>query len=176
MFKRKNKLQFDRNILVKNAIKFLQKKDYTFVKRLGSGSFGDVIAIQKKGSEVMAAKIMHKSYTAQGELYLWPCLKHPNVLPLVDRLYNKNTDIFVMPLMHDSLYDVLDDADFRNSPKLLDMTIDWMRDMISGLEYMHGYGVCHMDLKADNIMISKNLRAVISDFSGIAETKEPLNR
>lgn len=176
MLRRKNNPESERDVLLNKAVKFLNKNKYTFVERLGSGSYGDVIAIQKKYSEVIAAKIMHKKYTSPGEIYLWPCLKHPNVLPLLEKMHHKDIDIFLMPAMFDSLYNVSKNPGFRNSSKLFERTIGWMKDMFTGLEYIHGYGVCHMDIKMDNILISSDLRAIISDFSGIAETKEPINR
>lgn len=124
-----------------------------------------------------AAKIIHKKkFTSPGECYLWTCLRHPNVLPLLDKFHYKEVDIFIMPLMTDSLYKVLRNPDFRNSPNLFEKTVDWIQDVTTGLEYMHGYGVCHLDLKVDNILISSELRAVICDFSGIAETKKPVKR
>lgn len=175
MFKIKN--EYDKDVIQEKSIKFLKKKNYTFVKEIGSGVYGNVIAIkQKKDSQIMAAKLIHKKLTSPGEFYLWPCLRHPNVLPLLNRMHCKDVDIFVMPLLSDSLYKVLKNQEFRNSPNLFEMTVGWMRDIMSGLEYIHGYGVCHMDLKVDNILISSEMRAVICDFSGISETKAPVNR
>lgn len=177
IFKRKNKCEYDRDYMQKQAKKFLKKKNYTFVKEIGSGGFGTVIAIQRKSdSKIIAAKVQHKTYTSPGELYLWPCLRHPNVLPLLDTMHYKNMDIFLMPLLSDCLYNVLSNPDFRNSPKLFEMTIIWMKDLMTALEYMHGYGACHLDVKPDNILITSDLRAVICDFSGIAETKAPVNK
>ena len=77
---------YDRNKIKNTAAKFFTKNDYMFVRELGSGSYGDVIAVKKATEEkVIAAKIIHKDHAAPGEIYLWPCFRHPNVLPLLKR-------------------------------------------------------------------------------------------
>lgn len=176
MYKKKHNLEYERTQLRKKAVKYLKTIGYTFIKNLGSGTYGDVIAFRNADSEMIAAKVQHKAYTAPGEMYLWPCLRHPNVLPLLGRMHHKILDIFVMPLMPYTLCDILKDSNFRNNTKLFEMTTGWMKDMVTGLEYLHAYGVCHMDIKEENILISSDLTAVIADFSGIAETKEPVRR
>lgn len=173
MYRKKNN---ERTELLAKAVRFLKNKGYTFIKGLGAGTYGDVIALRNKNSEMIAAKVQHKAYTAPGEIYLWPCLRHPNVLPLLGKMHHKDLDIFVMPLMPNTLCDVLKDANFRNNTRFFDMTIGWIKDMVTGLEYLHAYGVCHMDIKEENILISSDLTAVLADFSGIAETKEPIKR
>lgn len=183
MFKKKKKKEsfnlesYDREYIQEKAGKFLKMKGYVLLKDLGSGSYGDVIGIQKKSnSKIIAAKIMHRNITSPGEIYLWPCLRHPNVLPLLQRMHYKNVDIFLMPMLDNCLYDVLKDPKIRTSLELFQTTTGWLRDIMTGLEYLHEYGVCHLDLTVKNILISSDSKGVICDFSGIAETKQLVNR
>ena len=167
----------DRAKTRETAIKFFVKNNYTFVKVLGTGGFGDVVAVKKESDEkIIAAKIIHKSRTSPGEVYLWPCLRHPNVLPQQKRFCYKNIDIFFMPYYPASLFKVLQSPNFRYRPERFEMMVGFIKDLMTGLEYLHEYGVCHLDLKADNILITSEWRAVICDFSGIAETKQLVNR
>ena len=168
---------YDRAKIRETAAKYFTKNNYIFVEMLGSGSFGEVFAVKKTSDEkLVAAKIMHKHHTAPGEVYLWPCLRHPNVLPLQKRICYKNVDIFFMPHYPLSLFKALKSPKYRRSPEFFEMTLGWLKDMMTGLEYLHEYGVCHLDIKVDNILITSESRAVICDFCGIAETKQLVNR
>lgn len=51
-----------------------------------------------------------------------------------------------------------------------------MADVLSGLEYLHNAGVCHLDLKADNILLSESNSAVISDFGAMSRTDQPADK
>ena len=105
-------------------------------------------------------------------MYLWSCLRHSNVLPLPYVMHRDEVDIFLMPHLPGCLMNVLEDPRFCQSPTFFEMTTGWMRDTITGLEYLHEYGVCHLDVKADNILITSEFRAVLCDFSVLTETKE----
>ena len=81
---------FDSEKSKKKTIKFLKKKNYCFIEDIGSGAFGDVIAIKRKTErKLFAAKIVHKDYVSPGERYLWPCLKPPNILSLLRVIHIK---------------------------------------------------------------------------------------
>ena len=167
---------YDRDKIRETAAKYFLKNNYMFLKFLGAGAFGEVVAIKKESdAKIIAAKLMHKDYTSPGEVYLWPCLRHPNVLPLEKRICYKNTDIFLTPYHPTSLHRALKSPKFRQSPELFEITLGWIKGFMTGLEYLHEYGVCHWDLKADNILITSEGQAVICDFSGIAETKDFVN-
>lgn len=39
-----------------------------------------------------------------------------------------------------------------------------MRDSVMGLDYMHHMGICHRDIKPQNIMLDQNGIAKLGDF------------
>jgi BR serine/threonine kinase len=49
------------------------------------------------------------------------------------------------------------------------------RDLIYGVDYLHSRGICHRDLKAENILLDVNGRAKIADF-GFADIARVDNR
>ena len=52
---------------------------------------------------------------------------------------------------------------FRDS--LTDKLIrTYFRSLIDGLEYLHKQGVCHLDLKLENLLIGKDYQLKIADF------------
>ena len=78
---------------------------------------------------------------------------------------------FFMPHHSDNLCNILKKPAFRNNPNLFKMIIGWVRDLIAGVKNMHGYGVSHLDIKCDNILITSDLKAVLCDFSVLIESK-----
>ncbi|KXN83511.1 Mitogen-activated protein kinase kinase kinase 3 [Leucoagaricus sp. SymC.cos] len=48
-----------------------------------------------------------------------------------------------------------------------------LHDVISGLEYLHDFGIVHADLKAKNVLVSESKRAVLADF-GASRISEAL--
>lgn len=40
----------------------------------------------------------------------------------------------------------------------------YFKQLISGLRHMHSHGICHRDMKPDNILVDENFDLVIADF------------
>lgn len=47
-----------------------------------------------------------------------------------------------------------------------------MRQVLEGLQHIHGHGVVHRDLKPENILLDDNLNVKITDF-GFARKLAP---
>ena len=48
--------------------------------------------------------------------------------------------------------------------------------MFESLDYLHRVGVCHLDFKIDNLLITTEKAAVICDFSALDKTNKPTNK
>ena len=46
--------------------------------------------------------------------------------------------------------------------------MQWLRDVLKGLEFLNSHNVVHRDLKLDNLLTDKDGRVVISDFGKAA--------
>lgn len=44
--------------------------------------------------------------------------------------------------------------------------------VLSGLAYLHRLDLCHLDLRAENVLISFDDRAVVADFSGMCRAAD----
>lgn len=166
-FKTETPSQLNRSQIKIKAMEALGNK-YDFISVIGTGSFGDIIALwSKEKKNIVAAKVVDPQMTTKSELKLWPRLKHRNIVPVFKIKRRPNVVIFLMPHYTKTLMAALEEDSFRKCCESFIMITEWMTDIVSGLEYLHTLNICHLDLKADNIMITDQNTAVIGDFSSI---------
>lgn len=46
--------------------------------------------------------------------------------------------------------------------------MQWVRDLLRGLQFLHSHQVVHRDLKLDNLLLDESGRLIISDFGKAA--------
>ncbi|KAF5361876.1 hypothetical protein D9756_002592 [Leucocoprinus leucothites] len=96
------------------------------------------------------------------ELILWAHASHPNILPfcgvLLESVNNTQRICLVSPFMKN--------GNLHNyAPRLPQKSrLPLILDVINGLCYLHGLGIIHSDLKGENVLISNEGRAMITDF------------
>lgn len=148
--------------------------------RIGHGGFADVYrAVDKKQSKraptLVAVKILNDVASVdpeairrfRRELRLLEGLEHPNVVPILGHGETAEEGIwYAMPLAQGSLADAVEE--FADNPAAV---LDLMRQVGSGLIYVHGEGIFHRDLKPGNILRTGSGRWAISDF-GLAVEAE----
>lgn len=151
----------------KRVKKAVARVGFSCVGSLGSGSFGDVYLVEDENGKQSALKIVKPKLVCYGELYMWKELRHRNVLPL-----NNITDLpdipaysFIMPVVEMSYFKMIESPFFFESPRALAWNVTIFKGIIKGMEYLHENGYAHMDLKTNNILISKNKTAKICDFT-----------
>ncbi|KAG8987181.1 hypothetical protein FRB94_002101, partial [Tulasnella sp. JGI-2019a] len=140
---------------------------------IGRGGFGVVMRGKLSGyhSEV-AIKRLRSDETRDirvakrliREMKAWSGLEHPNILPLIGFYLSKGLDLalIVCPLQfHGNVKDYLQ----RVKPSILER-LTLALDILSAIEYLHSLDppVVHGDIKALNILISSERRAVLCDF------------
>ena len=126
--------------------------------------------IEKKSGQVMAVKIMRnddeeKLIAAQNEFEIQKNLKHPGIIEakyyFLDHI--RNTSYTVMELIDGKQ---IDEYVYSHGPcngnleslsKLFLEIIakEIIRQILDGVKYIHEQGVCHRDIKPDNIMLLK---------------------
>ena len=123
----------------------------------------------------MAGKIFKTSSTSQlqalanrvcGELILMTQLHHPNMVQCkgVCLLTDQTLPVLLMERMMSSLYAYL--LDPHNFNLLLERKVSILRDVASGLAYLHSLtpAIIHRDLTAKNVLLDSELTAKIADF------------
>lgn len=169
-----------RSDTVRSAIRILEsEKQFRNIKVLGRGTYGDVHLMYDPDREsAVAVKIVTSENIAESELMLWPKLKHPNIVKLLEVLTLSTLEvaIFVMPVQRITLNDVLYKRSFIRSYDALEKVKAWLYQILCGLEYLHSKELCHLDMKADNILISHTSVAMLCDFSFLNVATKPLER
>jgi len=141
------------------------------------GGFADIFKGRLRGQEIAVKmlKVYQKSDIEKllkefsSEAVTWRQLSHPNVLPfygVYQLARNPPRVCLVCPWMENGnlawfLADQVPDIDCV--PLSLDVAL--------GMEYLHGEGIIHGDLKAVNILVSPSRRACLSDF-GLATARD----
>lgn len=154
-------------------------------KLIGSGSFGKVYkavrAVKKKdaetpvdgaadpndniiakrnrefdpsGDRVVVKEITQVDAKVQREIEIMVPLNHPNVVKIHDHWIDnvRGKAYLVMEWAGEKeLFTVVADE----GPMLLDEIRDVMKQIFSGLEYLHKEGVAHRDIKLENIMVTE---------------------
>ena len=92
-------------------------------------------------------------------------LSHPNVVTLYDVVEAADGSFFIaMEYVHGrSLADLL----AEDGPPDFERAVDWVSQVAAALDYIHGMGLVHRDVKPANILITEGGRVKLTDF-GIA--------
>ena len=139
-------------------------EDLTLIKSVGKGSFGEVFLASKKGSqENFAVKKVSKSMVESpkvrkyfnNEIYILKQVNHPNIIKLHDTKQTLNNYYLVFDLCNGGgLSDCLEKYMKKyKKPFTEEIVQHLMRQIVSGLQYLHNNKILHRDIKLDNILV-----------------------
>lgn len=163
---------------------------FVLKKVIGGGSFSTVylakdnqIADTKNNnkSHYFACKIMHfkqtitkhKSSRFNREIKIHRLMHHPNVLQLIDIYQNsKYYYIFLEYCSNGDLFNYI-----YNNGKLTENEASFfMKQILTGLKYIHSLNVAHRDIKPENILLDSNYTVKICDFGSSKLINKKKNR
>ncbi|URE33641.1 hypothetical protein MUK42_34159 [Musa troglodytarum] len=133
---------------------------YMAERVVGTGSFGSLQAkCLETGETVAIKKVLQDKRYKNRELLLLRSMDHPNVIRLKNCFYSTSSrdDLFlnlVMEYVPESLYGVLRHFSNVNQRMPLIHVKLYTYQMFRGLAYIHTVpGVCHRDVKPQNILV-----------------------
>jgi hypothetical protein len=143
--------------------------NYLIRETIGTGASCRVqLAERVDTGECFALKIMQEAEGAAGgsagirrEAAIMRVLDHPHVVALVDAFEEGNAFYLVTEYgAHGDLYDFLRAR--KALPPALAMHL--FRQLIYGVEHLHQRGICHCDLKLENLFLDAGDALKIGDF------------
>lgn len=146
---------------------------YAADKVIGNGSFGVVYQAHtvETGECVAIKKVFQDKRYKNRELQIMKDLSHPNIVTLKHAFYTngeKTDEVFlnvVMEYLSDTVYRMMKyyTKVKLNFPQLLVKLYTYQ--IARGLIYLHEVGVCHRDIKPQNILVDARTHTVkICDF------------
>ncbi len=151
---------------------------YRLVKKLGSGGMSDVyLALPQSDldeSKARAIKVMREdenghefSRRFEREVLISSQLRHPHIVRVYSGGVHEGLHYLVMDRVEGKTLTGL----IRGQGLSVDQFLTWLDSLVEALDYAHGRGVVHRDLKPDNIMIENNGNLLLMDF-GLARNQE----
>ncbi|TNJ27193.1 Kinase, NEK [Giardia muris] len=152
--------------------------------RLGRGAFGTVFSAWSEEHRNCALKVVEYEEmertivdSLRREMRTIPSLEHPHVL-CYHRVHDdpdNGTAYLVMDWCSGTLLDEVRGRGERGEPFRDDEVWRCLREMASGLAYLHERGLVHRDLKPGNVLLSSDGGCVLGDF-GLARATENSSR
>ena len=148
---------------------------------IGDGSYATVVPLSFRGLKCAGKKLHTILYDNaspqekermierfQEECQLLSRVKHPNVVQFLGIHFEEGSDlpVLVMEFLHCTLSECLE----RYGVLQERVSLGILDDVATGLCYLHGHRppIVHRDLSANNVLLSSNMEAKISDL-GVAK-------
>jgi len=167
---------------------------YLLLEKLGQGSFGTVRKCKDiTTGKVFAMKILNKinlrsklRFTkkrdnsikrsnalddVQEEIAIMKSVRHPNVVNLVEVIDSADTLYLILEYMpfgsiakSSAFINKIEREDSDHKEHDREVLRLYMRDIVSGLAYLHSQRICHSDIKPENVLIGKDGVLKLGDF------------
>ncbi len=151
---------------------------YAILEKLGEGGMGVVYKAEDltlKRTVALKFLPVHLSRSQEDrarfvqEAQAASALNHPNILTIFEFDRSGEQYFIAMELVEgESLRQKLDDQRLNGTLLPLDRVLDYAQQIAEGLANAHDKGIIHRDIKADNLMITRDGRVKIMDF-GLAK-------
>ncbi|XP_062453732.1 death-associated protein kinase 2-like isoform X3 [Rhea pennata] len=135
---------------------------YELLEKLGSGHFGVVKRCQERSTGTFYAAKFLKTRKCRGsrlgldraqverEVSILRQLDHPNIMQLHDLFASKAEVVLILELIRGGeLFDFIAEKEVLSE----EAAVEFLVQILRGVEYMHARRIAHFDLKPENIML-----------------------
>lgn len=138
--------------------------NYTICETLASGSTSKVKRGLDANHEKIAIKIIPKTFKSpqevEKETRIHRSLTHPNILQFIDFYDDASNFYIVLSLAHYELMDFIE----LSVGVSHDLAHFYFAQLLSAVKYLHSRGICHRDIKIDNLLIDNKGNLLLADF------------
>jgi len=154
---------------------------YSDIKVIGKGTFGIVYRAKlcNSGDLVAIKKVFHDERFKNRELQMMRQLEHPNVLQLRYFFYSrgeryKSNELYLnmmLEYMPETLYSVAQCDGTKRIPLMDILYVKvYMYQLFRSLAYLHAVGICHRDIKPQNMLLDPQTHIIkLCDFGSAKE-------
>lgn len=141
---------------------YREGREYEQCRFLKQGSFGEVYSIKDKGTGfICAAKKVPLENFSTEEVGTWSALQSPQVVELFGVVREGPSIVLFMDLKPSSLGQLVEER--GRLPE--DLSLHYLQQVLGALHYLHRKRVLHLDIKADNVLLSEDGKdAFLCDF------------
>ena len=145
-------------------------RDYVFEEKIGEGGMGAVyrarhslldkpVAIKILSDHLLTSPEFEERFLREARAQAR--LHHPNIVQVTDFFQENGKYYLVMVLVEG---ESLEQRLTRDKPLPMDEALRISADVLAALDYAHGRGLIHRDVKTSNILLDKEGRAYLADF------------
>ena len=147
--------------------------DYQIAGILGAGGMGKVYKVRNVISDrIEAMKVLLPDLVTEPdladrflrEIKVQASLEHPNIAALHTAVRVENQLLMLMEFVEGTTLE----QKLKEGPLPVAQAVEYIRQVLSALEYAHGRGVIHRDIKPANMMLTPSGVVKLMDF-GIAK-------
>jgi len=142
-----------------------KKIQYTNCKVIGNGSFGVVFAarllnVPKEEEEIAIKKVLQDKRFKNRELQIMRLVGHPNVVELRSFFYSngdKKDEVYlnlVLEFVPETVYRASRHYVKLKQPMPILQVKLYMYQLLRSLAYIHSVGICHRDIKPQNLLLN----------------------
>uniref|UniRef100_A0A8C4XMM5 Protein kinase domain-containing protein n=1 Tax=Falco tinnunculus TaxID=100819 RepID=A0A8C4XMM5_FALTI len=137
---------------------------YELLEKLGSGHFGVVKRCQERSTGTFYAAKFVKTQRCRGsrrgleraqveqEVTILRQLNHPNIMRLHDLFASRAEVVLILELIRGGeLFDFIAEKEMLSEEE----AIEFLGQILRGVEYLHSHRIAHFDLKPENIMLQE---------------------
>lgn len=142
---------------------------YRIIRHLGQGGMGTVYeAIDERVNCIVVVKEFLKGDPGafKREAELLANLRHSSLPHVTDHFSVDEGSFLVMDFISGN--DLAELLELRGSPFPVNQVLGWADELLKVLEYLHGQGVLHRDIKPPNLKLTRKGKLFLLDF-GLAK-------
>eukprot|EP00761_Pharyngomonas_kirbyi_P003195 gb/GECH01003199.1/.p1 GENE.gb/GECH01003199.1/~~gb/GECH01003199.1/.p1 ORF type:complete len:571 (+),score=141.06 gb/GECH01003199.1/:1-1713(+) len=153
---------------------------YGVLETIDQGNYGKVKLVESEDDgRLYAMKVYRRTRFFRGdqtrtqkdsfrqEIAILKKISHPNIVRLHEVIDDPTKDKLYMILEYVEQGPVMklnEDGVAENGPIDLDQVRQYLEDILSGLQFLHGHQIVHRDIKPDNLLVDQHGKLKLSDF------------